>query len=378
MGDFKLPAIYGDRVERMKKNIIFACDTPIQVLNAVNLKETYYKEYEGDIYIYAQFKNAKNLFSGLAKSKVFNNVFLVEPYRKYSAMVRKIVTIKRMLLPYNTLKQYCVDKKIVKRKYDIIAFSFITSFTISVFGMAKADKFILLEDGIGTYVSDILNNYTSSIFKRIAAHMSYKEIFTPQKIAVYNPQMLKEKEVEVLKLENTFPENLGKKIEQIFGYKENTFYRDNKIVYLTQPLQENKGFSAEKAEEIIHVLKQQKEDIVVRIHPRDNAEYYKEFCSDSVNNLWELECIHQISDDSILIGGYSTTQFMPKILKNVEPYVIFLYKLLFDDLDEDYWKNIEVFIRKIKANYSKTNKIIVPETIEELEKIMDKLKKEEA
>lgn len=98
MGDFKLPAIYGDRVERMKKNIIFACDTPIQVLNAVNLKETYYKEYEGDIYIYAQFKNAKNLFSGLAKSKVFNNVFLVEPYRKYSAMVRKIVTIKRMLL----------------------------------------------------------------------------------------------------------------------------------------------------------------------------------------------------------------------------------------------------------------------------------------
>ena len=221
----------------MKKNIIFACDTPIQVLNAVNLKETYYKEYEGDIYIYAQFKNAKNLFSGLAKSKVFNNVFLVEPYRKYSAMVRKIVTIKRMLLPYNTLKQYCVDKKIVKRKYDIIAFSFITSFTISVFGMAKADKFILLEDGIGTYVSDILNNYTSSIFKRIAAHMSYKEIFTPQKIAVYNPQMLKEKEVEVLKLENTFPENLGKKIEQIFGYKENTFYRDNKIVYLTQSLQ---------------------------------------------------------------------------------------------------------------------------------------------
>ena len=69
---------------------------------------------------------------------------------------------------------------------------------------------------------------------------------------------------------------------------------------------------------------------------------------------------------------------MPKILKNVEPYVIFLYKLLFDDLDEDYWKNIEVFIRKFKANYSKTNKIIVPETIEELEKIMDKLKKEEA
>ena len=362
----------------MRKSIVFACDTPIQVLNAVNLKETYYKDYKSDIYVYAQFRTARSICDGLVKSEIFDNVFFIDPYKKYSATAQKMVTIKRMIFPYSVLKKYSREREVPKRKYDIIAFSFITPFTISVFGMAKADEFILLEDGIGTYVSDILNNYTSSIFKRIAAHMSYKKIFTPQKIAVYNPQMLKEKEVEVLELENTFPKELRKKIEQIFGYKENTFYRDNKIVYLTQPLQENKGFSAEKAEEIIRVLKKQKEDIVVRIHPRDNTEYYKEFCSDSVNNLWELECIHQISDESILIGGYSTTQFMPKILKNVEPYVIFLYKLLFDDLDEDYWKNIEVFIRKFKTNYSKPNKIIVPETIEELGKIMDKIKKEEA
>ena len=361
----------------MKKLIAFACDTPIQVLNAMNLKETYYKDFESDIYIYNQFNSASRIYDRLLKNGMFSNVFLINPFRKYSSTVQKVVTIKRMAFPYGVLSKYCTQKKVIRKRYDVIAFSFITPFTISLFGVAKASEFILLEDGIGTYVNNILDDYTSSIFKKIAAHTYYGNIFVPEKIAVYNPDMLKRHNVTVLKLESNFSYDLREKTEFVFGYQDNMFYKDNKIVYLTQPLQENKEFSAEKAEKIIQVLRKSKDNIVIRVHPRDNEDYYKEFSRDLVNNLWELECIHQISDESILIGGYSTTQFMPKILKNTEPYIIFLYKLLFDNLESTYWKNTEIFIEKFRNSYSHPNKIIIPQSVDELEEVLDKIRKEE-
>lgn len=360
----------------MKKSIAFACDTPIQVLNAINLKEKYFKDYESDIFICNHFATAESIYNKIVRMGLFSNAYLVKPYKNYSSLVQKFVTIVRLVFPGYTLSKYC-NKKIKRKTYDYIAFSFIAPFTITLFGMAQSDNFILLEDGIGTYVCDMLKDFSSPVFRKIAAHTFYGNIFSPQRTAVYNSDMIVKGDADILKLHNNFSDVLRKKIEVVFDYKENTFYKDNRIVYLTQPLQENMGFSMEKAEEVIRVLKKRKNSIVIRIHPRDNADYYEEFNRDSVNNLWELECIHQISDESVLIGGYSTTQFMPKILKNAEPYIIFLYKILFNDLESDYWRNIETFIEKFRTGYSHPNRIIIPQNVGELEEALNQVMKEE-
>ena len=94
---------------------------------------------------------------------------------------------------------------------------------------------------------------------------------------------------------------------------------------------------------------------------------------DAYCNLWELECINQIDDRNILISAFSTTQFMPKILKDVEPTVLFTYRLLLSDLDDPFLKDFANLIDDFRGLYRNPEKIYVPATFEELETILDTL-----
>ena len=89
----------------------------------------------------------------------------------------------------------------------------------------------------------------------------------------------------------------------------------------------------------------------------------------------ELECCNTISDNHILIGGFSTAQLMPKILDGAEPYLIFVYKLFFDskELSSTFWKSTETFIYKFRDQYKNKNKVFIPETMEEFKAILEKL-----
>lgn len=361
----------------MDKSIVFACDTPLQVLNAINMKESHFKDYHCTIFICNQFETAEKISNKLIENTLFDEVFLIKKYKKYPSAIQKIITIVRMIFPYAVLRRYNDgDRKMVKRRYDYVAFSFITPFSITVFGSAGTNAFIQLEDGMGTYVGNILNDYTTGIFKRIAVHTRYRNIFSPHKVCVYNPSMYHGNNMNILKLENTFSEDLRKKIEFVYEYKKNSIYKNHKIIYLTQPFSETNGFDEEKLKKTDEIIRKYREEAVVRLHPRDKESSYDDFIKDTFNNLWELECIHQIRDENILIGAFSTTQLMPKILTNSEPYVIFLFKIIFDNANSEYWKKIEAFICEFSEFYVQ-NKIYIPRDVEEFGRIMDKIMKEE-
>ncbi len=360
-----------------EKRIAFACDTPLQVLNAINLKETHFAECKSDIFVYNQFGSAKQLVDNLKEANIFESVYLVERYRQYANGIQKFATLKRIFFPYITLKKYISSSEKPKKYiYDTVVFSFITTFSITVFGIANAKEYLHLEDGLGTYIGDILNDYTSGLFKKIISITKYKNILSPTEVCVYNPEIYAGG-IPTKTLESDFSESLKKKIESVFGYKPNNIYKERKLVYLSQPMKDMKGYDEENYKGINEILRKHKTQLVVRIHPREQTSVYEEFQLDTIKNLWELECIHQIEDNNILIAAFSTAQLMPKVLTNKEPYIIMVYNLLEKHCNPDTVKELDEFVDKFKRFYQNSQKIFVPETVEELEEIFLNIIKKE-
>ena len=350
-----------------QKRIAFVCDTPLQVLNAINVKLNNYKNYKADLFIYNQFSNAQNIVKRIKEDTIFENTFLVKRYACYSGVVQKFVTFFRLMFPSRVLKKH-VEGKVAHDKYEYMALCFITPFTLSVFGYTQPDAVIQLEDGIGTYIGDILQDYSSKVFKSLANITYYNKILKPTQVYVYNPEIYQAKSnVPVIKIEMQKDETAQRRIEKIFGYHRNNLYSNYRMIYLTQAW-EREGFSSQNEKKVLNYLRNRG---LIRIHPRQENDLFAGYNIDEFNNMWEIECLHSMTSKHILIGAFSTAQIMPKIVADKEPILIFLYKIYFPDWKKDpFWENISVLIRKIKGFYRDPSKIMEPENIDELQEIV--------
>lgn len=356
----------------------FAVDTPLQTLNCVNfvLNDTKGSKGNSDIYIYHQFKGSDELSVRLKDSGVFNNVYDVDVYKKYPSILNKFVTIFRLFLPARAIRAAARQKiPMSKKSYAYIGVSFPTSFTTGLHMAYPRAQVLLIEDGTGSYFGNIVDDYATGIFKFIDRFFFGNELsIQPSEVYLSNPQLSKNQiDSKLCRLEMIQKENLGV-IEKVFDYKQNRLYTENKAVYLTQPLDEKVGFIKENEKKIEDMLSAAfPSDIVARIHPRHFGAVFENMCPDTFANLWELECVEQITDENILIGAFSTAQFMPKLLKNAEPTIIFTYKILFNNLTDDFWQGTQKFIEDFKTLYSAPQRIHTPETLEELQQLLNDL-----
>ena len=356
----------------------FAVDTPLQTLNCVNfvLNDTKGSKGKADLYVYHQFKGSDELSARLKESGVFNNVYDIDVYKKYPSVLNKFVTIFRLFLPANAIRSAARQKiPMSKKSYAYIGVSFPTSFTTGLHMAYPRAQVLLIEDGIGSYFGNIVDDYATGIFKWIDKFFFGNTLsIQPTEIYLSNPQLSKNRiDSKVCRLDMVKPENLSV-IEKIFDYKPNQIYKEHKAVYLTQPLDEKDGFVKENEKKIEDLLVRSfSTEVVARIHPRHNAAAFDNMCPDTFRNLWELECVKQIGDEHVLIGAFSTAQFMPKLLKNVEPTIICTYPILFNNLDDAFWQGTKKFIDDFKALYSNPQKIYTPESLEALQKLLNDL-----
>ncbi len=359
-------------------NVVCVCDTPLQVLNCIQYVKNYIREDKDavDVFVYHQFKNSEIISENMKKSGIFRNVFDIGLFKEYPGLCQKAATLNRMFFPSRFLKHYVINMETkLERGYDRLVFSFPTTLVFAILSLYKPSEIILLEDGIGTYTSDIADDYSSDslrIFRKIFKNLNLS--ISPDYYCVRCPELLDSVD-ERKKLRLYSSTQFSGVINYIFGYRENDIYKKRKTVFLTQPLNEREGYLTDRYKKLVELLERYHENIVVRQHPRDKSADYSVFMQDTVGNLWELECCNTISDNHILIGGFSTAQLMPKILDGAEPYLIFVYKLFFDskELSSTFWKSTETFIYKFRDQYKNKNKVFIPETMEEFKAILEKL-----
>ncbi len=345
----------------------FLIDTPVQLLNAIKL----ICNIDGivaDVYIVPQFKNSNLIIERLKKSKLFNNVYVLEKPVSLRGYKKYIEIIFGILCP----ALYCsfVYKIYIKNKYDKIYFSIPTKMFDIIIASSNCSNVIGIEDGTGSYVGDIFHDYINKKYVKVRDFLGRG--YKVSTMYLNNPDFFYGSfDCNKIKIPNN-SEQAIQCIKEIFGYKASVLYEKYKIIYLNQPTQDFFG-KYENEKRIISSLSSIfGKDILVRLHPRENnPELYSSMTLDNENNLWEIMAGASIKEEHVLIASFSTAQFIPKLLYDKEPIIIFTYKL-FDGYGILRRKNWEDLIDGLKRIYKKKNRIYVVGSIDELIILLNK------
>lgn len=350
---------------------LIVCDTPLQLLNAIQWLQMKKKEMdiEADLFIYHQFKTAEKLSENIRKSDLFNEIYDIRCLPARGGASQKLITLSRLIFPKIYITKYMINRKKLEKNYSIMAIFFQTPLTYMLHMIYKQTPIVLLEDGIGTYFGNILSDYSSPLFNRLDKYIWKGTLkLVPEEVYVHNPGLCKSKiNVPVKKIPSL---KEVKEIKRIFDYSGGMAYKEHRCIYLTQPLDEKTGFLNNES----MLLESLTKDLLVRVHPRQDSSLYEGYFLDTDNNMWELECIYSITSNHILLGAFSTAQFMPKILMDSEPYVFFLYKIYFPRwYEEEFWIEAHNMITRLKELYKMENRIFEPESIEEFNRYIDEI-----
>ena len=228
----------------------------------------------------------------------------------------------------------------------------------------------LLYQLLDCYFGNILIDHPSKFFQLFAKYFFDGKLQIHPKALYLNSLEMSESTMncEIYKLD-TLKNNdkLLENIKYVFGYKESNEYGTHRLIYLDQPMEFKNSICQNDYNKLWDIVERTgfSSQIMIRPHPRQKEKKYP-YYQQKKNNLWELECVNNIHDSHILMGIFSTAQFMPSILMGSEPVLIFLYRLLFDESSDDF-KQFDGIVNRLKSSYKAPGKIFVPESLESLE-----------
>lgn len=355
-------------MRRSKGDAVFVVFTPYQVVGAVNFVQGAQDGKEYDIYVHDFFTGAQAVAEALKKTGLFCSVVFISRYNEYTGIVQKLITLIRILAPIATLRRH-TDKGFVPKKYDVI---FMTGYIPMVDSVKLANPHADIyeyEDGMASYYYDDMQSVVrTGLFQVINKWLLGGRLtFRSKRIYLNHPQLYKGGETTPA-YPIPRPKN-NDALKTVFSYQPNPLYETYQTVYLTQPLQETPigahALTVEK--DILAILGK---DIALRIHPRQSVEDFAGYTCDTYNNLWELECAEQITDNHILIGACSTAQFTPKMLCDKEPIVIFTFPMY-----GEYFSAFTRMVDMLRSMYTHPERVILVRSAKELQAAMQELLK---
>lgn len=360
--------------EKPSEEFAFVAATPLQVLHCTEFVGNNLEGSAGcaDLYVVHTFGTADKVSEGAKKSGIFNNVYDLQPRIHKNKVVSKLATFYDLFFPKQALnKKSCGERlELEKKHYKYVCASSQTTFTIGVRLLHPQAKVYLYDDGIGSYFGSMVHDYNSKLFE-VMNKIFFRGmlILEPDVMYLAVPELCDSTHQCPRRKIAALSEEKMCLLEDIFDYRKNTIYQDCRIVYLTQPFEGFTGISVQVEPEVIRILETYAQDAVARVHPRQKNAQFGCLARDTVENLWELECLKQISERNILISYCSTAQFMPKLLKGTEPYVIFLYKIFGNKLGDAQAKLVENFV----GMHSDPERVYIPDSLDELKQILEKL-----
>ena len=353
----------------------FLCETPLHLLNAINFvsNDTEHSRGRSDIYIYHCFKNSEAISARLKKSGMACHVYDIKRYNEQVDARTKFRMLYRLFFPKRALAKHIIGTiDFSRKKYKhLVMFSY-TMRGRNLLGTFRGLDHIMIEDGIGAYFGNQLKDYVTGYYALLDQYVFRGRYeFAPSRMYVYHPELCDNEITDnILKLPEFDRDNAAfDEALKIYDYRQNDAYKARRLVYFTQPLEQIPGgYMPESEREINAVIINagMKDELIMRVHPRQSDIDLFGCEADGINNFWELESSNSITDTHILVSAFSTAAFTPKYINSVEPYVIFTYKLQFKVTEGAFWENIEMFIGKFGELYEDKAKILVPESYGEL------------
>ncbi len=234
----------------------------------------------------------------------------------------------------------------------------------------------ILEEGMYTY--DFLTR-KENFFKRKAFELFIGEevVSKSEKVYIYRPDMLRlgVREMEVIPIRPEL-DSLGPIIKKCYKHELPMIEEiDKPVIMFDQDMQDNvmTDIQCKMADYIVSQFG--RENTVVKMHPRtvdipygQNIPVYKAKCP------FEILMSTIDIENKILVSLISTASMNPKLILDAEPTVIFAAKIAGHDKSEAEIEETLKIVTRIKSIYRNPEKIMIPETMEDFENMVKKLK----
>lgn len=360
-------------------NICFICETPYQVFNCVNIARMFSDtNHTLDIYIADCFQKSDQIGQALISEKIFSSV----NFYSYSSFREKISNhsiqkLYELCIPGRLLRRL-YPGNVQKNYYDRIFISTVSPFSTAMLCRMPEAKVAYYDDGLGSYLGGVgISTFSKGrkLLSLLTGH-SYKR-FAPVAVYLNNTQFGNLKYgCELIHIANAFDPK-GEEMQQfkrIFDYSVSPLYGDHSIILIDAPdVDENDAAYAQTDKAVKQAIAALTDDAFLRPHPRQKLVRSYGMRVDDSNNFWELLCADRITDDSCLIGSFSTAQMSPKMLFNKEPYLIFTYKLFQKNEEDSSAGSVEDLIQMLRETYQNPQKIHVVESVNELTSILHRI-----
>ena len=366
-------------------NLLFYCDTPFQVLNILNmhLHRVLGEDPAMDtstILIVNQFSSANSIAERIKNEELFDEIILLEKEKRKDQKngYLKIAGIAGdTLFPKKLLKQQTQGIfRFKKNQYDVIVASFFTHTVGALRTLNPTAKFFMVDDGAGSYFGDIIKGSRSEGYLKLLKLVNKgNQVEKPLALYVNCVEACGSELTDRILPLPELTEEFLRLAFRVFNIKEKLPEYRQPIIWLSQA--SKAPYFNKTLEQMNHILMKYKDDIIVRLHPREaDKPIYQPYATDKEGNMWELQLSRISLEDKLLVSIQSTAMLTPKLLFGQEPWLLFGYKLIRPAHDSgDVFSKI---VSHLRMAYTNKERIWVPDTWEEFEEcILSFLRKSE-
>lgn len=348
---------------------LYYCNSTYQLINALNLhwhrrfnNYEHLDNYSADLIMLNAYSNAKEITDILKDNKIFNSVVLVDRVR-VKGKFHLLKTIRDIILPSSFLKRdYGIHKQDFC-KYDIISAPKFNRIVGALWQINKNAELQIHEDGLGTYIIDFDNSLLSKTYKVLYKLFNNKrDMNCINKIYVNNKELYFGNRKDIVEEIPSLCEECKKNIINMFN--KYSFVNDDKSIYWLSQILSRDSVNKD-LDVLLEKLVLYKKDIEYCPHPRNSINNIYDFDESKKGQIWELRILNMNDINSVcLISSHSTALLSPFMLFNMQPYLIFTYKMVNNSIIPNI-KKFELIVNRIKQLYKNPNKIMIPQSVEE-------------
>lgn len=349
--------------------MLYICCSPYQIFNSIHYMWHINQDMENDIIILGFFKGAETLSKSIQDSCIFKDVYFVPADRVKNPFIKNILTLYRMLNPKRAIKNSIPDFPLEQKKYTkIISSTYLTDLTIafSEYYAKYNCKLDMIEDGTGPY---IYGAHGYSKIHEMISKITGKGVPTLPygKMWFYEPSLIQKNiSLEIKKIPKIkFTENERQCLNNAFN--EINLDIKSKYIFIFD------GILGPAIEEQIFILNRivdyvGKENIVAKLHPKTDSLLLKGYNTLPQNIPWELYCLNNDMNKKVVIVANTTVAFTPKFMFDQEPKIIFLNR--YYGGNSEFMKGIRKMQEDLGKLYSNHERLMYPNSLEELDKVM--------
>lgn len=359
----------------MCKKFCFICETLFQILNAITVTKNY--DLNADLYINDLVPGTYDLIDRIKKEDVFENVYFINQREMWDKSIGPKSQYFWAFIGYFCLKKMIKKTLVNVDKYTDVFIStneILGRFVICYFRKYTDVSVHYLDEGTGAYDNTCYEISSFDLFVRKVLYgrrtWDYEyDIYlnSTELFRLMNP----ESKVKTIPIGTLKKEYLGI-IKRIFVIGNDDIITDSCIVFDTVHNEGKMVGNTDQYTEMVRLFVEHNNDVIVKPHPRDTKEYFDCDYYKGIKIPFECICYFMDSNNKKFLTFNSSAVFMPKLIFDQEPMVIFCYKALNNQVDRGM-DTFELMVNNLKSLYRDENKVMIPESIGEYIDCINKL-----